>query len=150
MATINPTNQVDPAVMAANWGKGVQANSQKWLAKYLAPKRLFNADPTGSQNSWNTGIQRAVTLNSYANGLKAADPTVAANNAQQFGVNNYTNAGTQKAYKFQRKSAALAAALNSVAQTVNAMPRGKGANNEARMLQQTRGMAAYKGKITAS
>lgn len=150
MAQITPTNQVDANVMADNWGKGVQANSQKWLAKYLAPKRLFNADPTGAQNSWNTGVQKALSTNSYATGLKNADTAVAASNAQQFGVNNYTNAATQKAYKFKRKAAALATALNSVAQTVGAMPRGKGANNEARMLAQTRGMAAYKGKITSA
>lgn len=150
MATIAPTNQVNADVMADNWGKGVGANAPKWLAKYLAPKRAFNADPVGAQNSWNTGIQRAISVNSYATGMKNADLTVAANNAQQFGVNNYTNSGTQKAYKFKRKAAALASALNSVAATVNAMPRGKGANNEARMLAQTRGMAAYKGKITAA
>lgn len=149
MATIAPTNQIDPNVMADNWGKGVANNSAKWLAKYLAPRRAFNADPAGAQNSWNTGIQRAVSLNSYANGMKNADLTVAANNAQQFGVNNYTNSGTNKAYKFKRKATALAAALNAVAAQVHAMPRGKGANNEARMLAQTRGMAAYKGKITA-
>lgn len=149
MADINPTNTVDANRMKANWGKGVQANSQKWLEKYLNPKRKFNADPTGAQNSWNTGIQRAISVNSYANGMKNADTSVAANNAQQFGVNNYTNAATQKAYKYNRKADALAAALNSVGQTVNAMPRGKGANNEARMLAQTRGMAAYKGKITS-
>lgn len=150
MAQITPTNTIDAGRMKANWPKGVQANSQKWLEKYLAPKRAFNADPTGAQNSWNTGIQKAISLNSYANGLKNADTTVAANNAQQFGVNNYTNAATQKAYKFNRKADALAAALNAVAQTVNAMPRGKGANNEARMLAQTRGMAAYKGKIASA
>lgn len=149
MAAITPTNQVNAQTMAANWGKGVQANSQKWLNAYLNPRRLFNADPTGSQNSWNTGIQRALSLNSYAVGLQNADPTVAANNASQFGVNNYANSGTQKAYKYQRKSTALAAALNSVLQTVSAMPRGKGANNEARMLAMTRGMAAFKGKITS-
>jgi hypothetical protein len=148
MATITPTNQVNAQTMAANWGKGVAANSQKWLNAYLNPRRLFNADPTGAQSSWNTGIQRALTLNSYANGLKAADPNVAANNASQFGVNNYANSGTQKAYKFTNKSNSLAAALNAVGATVQSMPRGKGANNEARMLAQTRGMAAYKGKIT--
>lgn len=149
MATITPTKTVDAGTMAANWGKGVSANSQKWLNKYLNPRRLFNADPTGAQNSWNTGIQKALSLNSYATGLQHADPNIAANNASQFGVNNYANAGTQKAYKYTRKSVSLAAALNAVGQTVQGMPRGKGANNEARMLAQTRGMAAYKGKITA-
>ncbi len=149
MASITPTNQVNAQHMSDNWGKGVQANAQKWLTAYLNPRRLFNADPTGAQNSWNTGIQRAVSLNSYANGLKSADPNVAANNASQFGINNYTNAGTQKAYKYQRKATSLASALNSVLATVTAMPRGKGANNEARMLAMTRGMAAFKGKITA-
>ena len=150
MAAITPTNQVNAATMSANWGKGVANNSQKWLNAYLNPRRVFNADPNGAQTSWNAGIQRALSLNSYATGLQHADPTVAANNASQFGVNNYANSGTQKAYKYQRKSASLAAALNSVLQTVSAMPRGKGANNEARMLAMTRGMAAYKGKITAA
>jgi hypothetical protein len=147
MATITPTNQVNAATMAANWSKGVANNSSKWLAKYLAPKALFNANPAQSQAAWSTGVQAALAANSYANGMAAADPTQAANNATQYGQTNYANSGTTKAYKYTRKTNALAAAITQVAQQVAAMPKGKGANNNARMLAWSQGMAAFKGKI---
>lgn len=150
MATITPTNTVNAQTMASNWGKGVSNNAQKWLNKYLNPKALFNANPQAAQTEWANGVQKALANNTYATNLAAADPTVAANNASQFGVTNYANAGTQKAYKYQRKTQALANAENAVLAQIAAMPKGKGANNEARMLAWSRGMAAYKGKIASS
>jgi hypothetical protein len=150
MATITPTSQVNAATMAANWSKGVAANSGKWLAKYLAPKALFNANPAASQAAWSAGIQTALANNSYATGMANANVAVAASNAQNFGQTNYANSGTNKAYKYTNKSASLAAAITAVSQQVQAMPRGKGANNNNRMLAWSQGMAAYKGKITAS
>jgi len=148
-ATITPTNQVNPTTMAANWGKGVAANAQKWLNKYLNPKSLFNANPQQAQTAYATGVQAAIANNTYATGMANANIAQAAANASQFGVNNYAQSGTSKAYKYSAKVNALAAAENSVLATVNAMPKGKGAPNEARMLAWSRGMSAYKGKITA-
>lgn len=147
MATITPSSQVNAQTMAANWTKGVNNNAAKWLNKYLNPKAVFNANPAQAQQAWSTGVQAALAANSYSNGLAAADPTVAANNATQFGQTNYANSGTTKAYKYTRKTNALAAAITQVMQQVNAMPKGKGANNNARMLAWSQGMAAFKGKI---
>ena len=144
---ITPSTQINPTTMGNNWGTGVSNNAQKWLNKYLNPKALFNANPQQSQVAWSAGIQRAQSLNSYAAGLAAADPNQAATNAQNYGVTNYANSGTAKAYKYKAKVAALAAAETAVLQTVASMPKGSGANNEARMLAWARGMAAYKGKI---
>jgi len=150
MATITPTSQVNPQTMAANWSKGVANNSGKWLAKYLAPKAVFNANPAQAQTAWATGVQSALANNSYATGMANANVAQAANNAQQFGQTNYANAGTTKAYKYSAKAASLAAAITSVSQQIQAMPKGKGANNNARMLAWSQGMAAYKGKISSS
>lgn len=150
MATITPTNAVNPQTMSANWGKGVSNNAQKWLTKYLNPKILFNANPQSAQQAYAAGVQAALANNTYANNLAAADPTIAANNASQFGVTNYANAGTNKAYKYQRKTQSLANAINATLANVAQMPKGKGANNEARMLAWSRGMSAYKGKISSS
>jgi hypothetical protein len=136
--------------MAANWSKGVQNNSAKWLAKYLAPKALFNANPQQSQAAWATGVQAALAANTYSTGMANANVAQAANNAQQFGMTNYANSGTTKAYKYTAKSASLAAAITAVSQQVASMPRGKGANNQARMLAWANGMSAYKGKITSA
>ena len=147
MATITPTTQINPATMAAHWGPGVSSNAQKWLNKYLNPKALFNANPQQAQVAWNAGIQRAIANGTYATKLGAADTTMAANNASQFGVTNYANSGTAKAAKYAAKTQALAAAESTVLATVNAMPKGAGPNNEARMLAWSRGMAGYKGKI---
>ena len=147
MATITPTSQVNAATMAANWTKGVQGNSAKWLNKYLNPKSLFNANPAQAQQAWQAGVTAALAANSYQTGLAAADPAVAAANATTYGATNYANSGTAKAYKYQRKSAALAQAISTVAAQVNSMPKGKGANNINRMVAWANGMAAYKGKI---
>jgi len=149
-ATITPTSQVNAANMAANWSKGVANNGAKWLQKYLAPKALFNANPTAAQAAWQAGIQNAVANNSYATGMANANVQAAANNAQQFGQTNYVNAATTKAYKYTAKATSLAAAISAVSAQVASMPRGKGANNNARMLAWAQGMAAYKGKISAS
>jgi len=144
---ITPTTSINPTTMGNNWGTGVSANAQKWLNKYLNPKSLYNANPQQSQQAWTAGIQRAQSLNSYANGLANSDTNQAAANAQQFGVSNYANSGTAKAYKYKAKVQALAAAESSVLQQIQTMPKGQGGNNEARMLAWARGMAAYKGKI---
>jgi len=147
MATITPTLQTNPTTMAANWSKGVAANAQKWLAKYLNPKAAFNANPTQSQASWMAGINAAIARNAYATGLANADLGMAATNASTFGVTNYAASGTNKAAKFAAKAPALASAINAVRQQVESMPKGGLQNGIARMTAWATGMSAYKGKI---
>jgi hypothetical protein len=147
MATITPTNQINPTSMAANWGPGVINNAQKWQKKTLAPRALFNANPTQNQANWTTGVNRAASLGTYATKVAAVDLTAMANGIATYGTTNYAAAGTNKAAKYAAKTQALAAAETTVLATVLAMPKGTGANNEARMLAWSRGMAAYKGKI---
>lgn len=147
MATITPTLNTNPTTMAANWSKGVAANAQKWLNKYLNPKAAFNANPTQAQQAWITGINAAQARNAYANGMQNADLTMAANNASTFGVTNYAASGTNKAAKYSAKAPALANAINAVRATVEAMPKGGLTNGIARMTAWANGMAAYKGKI---
>ena len=91
--------------------------------------------------------QRAVAANKYASAMAAADVNQAAANMASFGATNWANAGTQKVQKFQKVSANLAAAISAVKATVSAMPRGKGANNQARMNAWFSGMGSYYGKI---
>ena len=147
MATITPTNQINAANMAANWGPGVSNNSQKWQKKTLAPKVLFNANPTQNQANWMTGVNRAAANGTYATKIAAVDLTAMANGIATYGTTNYAASGTQKAAKYAAKTTALAAAETAVLATVLGMPKGAGANNEARMLAWSRGMSAYKGKI---
>lgn len=149
MATITPTNNVNATTMASNWGKGVSANAAKWLNKYLNPKRLFNANPAQSQADWVAGVTAAQANNRYQNGLANADLTAAANNASQYGVNNYAQSGTSKAYKFAAKTNALAAAINAAVQAADATPRGPSGSqaNITRMTTFANTMHSYKGKI---
>jgi len=147
MPSITPTTQVNASTMAANWGPGVTNNAQKWQKKTLSPRAAFNANPQQNQQNWMTGVNNAAAQGTYATKIAAVDLNAMGNAIATYGTTNYAASGTQKAAKYAAKAPALAAALSSVAQTVNAMPTGKGANNEARMLAQTRGMAAFKGKI---
>ena len=147
MATITPTTTINPATMAANWGPGVQNNAQKWQTKTLNPRALFNANPTQNQANWVTGVQRAQAAGTYASKLAAVNLANMAAGISSYGTTNYAASGTQKAAKYAAKTQALAAAETAVRQSVDARPTGKGANNEARMLAWSRGMAAYKGKI---
>lgn len=146
---ITPTLQVDPTTMTNNWSAGLSSptNQQKLVAKYLKPKRAFNADPMGSQGAWQQGISRAQAANKYATGMQNANTDQAAANMQQYGGTNWGQAGTSKKYKYAAKAANLAAAINSVQATVSSMPRGRGANNIARMVAWAQGMSAYYGKI---
>ncbi|HEY2108240.1 MAG TPA: hypothetical protein VGH29_20745 [Candidatus Binataceae bacterium] len=146
---ITPTLNVDPVEMTNAWSAGLAnpTNAQKLIAHYLKPRIAFNANPAGSQAAWQLGINKAMAANKYANGMANADLVAAANNMTQFGGANWANAGTSKKYKYSKKSAALAAAINAVRATVEAMPRGKGANNIARMVAWAQGMGAYYGKI---
>lgn len=148
---ITPTLTVDPNVMANNWSAGLanSTNAAKLVYKYQHPKRAFNANPTQQQADFASGVQRAVAANKYATGMANADLNAAAANMQQFGATNWSNAGTAKKYKFQRKAASLAAAINQVMQNVEAMPKGRGANNRARMMAWHDQMSAFYGKITA-
>ena len=147
MATITPTNQINAANMAANWGPGVINNAQKWQKKTLAPKVLFNANPTQNQANWTTGVNAAAAAGTYAAKIAAVDLTAMANGIATYGTTNYGASGTQKAAKYAAKTTALAAAETAVLATVINMPKGAGPNNEARMLAWSRGMRAYKGKI---
>jgi hypothetical protein len=146
-ATITPTSTINPATMAANWTKGVTNNGQKWLNKYLNPRALFNANAAQSQLAWQAGINRAMALGTYATKLAAADPTMAANNASTFGVQNYATSGTTHAPKYAAKTAALASALSTVRAQVLSMPNATLQDRLARMAAMANGMAAYKGKI---
>lgn len=149
---ITPTLQVDPAVMTNNWSAGL-ANPNavaKLLYKYQHPKRAFNHDPHGQQNAYQAGITRALQANKYATGMQHADLNQAAANMVSHGGQNWSNAGQAKKYKFQRKAASLAAAINSSMAAVETMPKGRGANNRARMLAWFDQMSSHYGKITSA
>jgi hypothetical protein len=143
------TTTVNPQTMVANWQAGLQnpTNQAKLIAKYANPKILFNANPTQSQQALLNGVQRAVSANKYANAMAAVDVNQAATNMAQFGGTNWSNAGTTKLYKVQKTAANLASAISAVKATVNAMPKGRGANNQARMNAWFSGMSQYYGKI---
>ena len=151
MATITPTTTVSPTTMTANWTAGLQSptNQAKLIAKYLAPKKFFNADPAGAQAAYSTGVTRVIAANKYASGMQNANVQQAANNMQQYGGANWSASGTSKAYKFAAVAPALASAISAVQQTVNAMPKGRGPANIARMNAWANGMMAYYGKIKA-
>ena len=146
---ITPTLNVNPTVMIANWTAGLQnpTNQQKLINKYNNPKRAFNADPAGAQQAYSTGVTRAIQANKYASGMANADLNKASANMTQYGGANWGAAGTAKAYKYAAVAPALAAAISSVSATVASMTKGRGANNQARMLAWFNGMSAYYGKI---
>jgi hypothetical protein len=146
---ITPTLNVNPATMLANWTAGLQnpTNQQKLINKYNNPKVAFNANPAQAQAAWQTGITRAISANKYANGMANANLNQASANMTNYGGANWSASGTSKAYKYQAIATALAAAINTVRATVAAMPKGKGANNQARMNAWFTGMSAYYGKI---
>jgi hypothetical protein len=146
---ITPTLTVDPTVMTNNWSAGLAnpTNQQKLVYKYTHPKKLFNADPAGAQVAYQAGVTRAIAANKYQHGLANADPNVAATNMTNYGAANWGQSGTNKKYKYQAKAANLANAINAVQSTVSSMPKGRGANNIARMNAWAQGMAAYYGKI---
>jgi hypothetical protein len=149
MPPITPTLQVNPTTMVNNWSAGLQnpTNQQKLINKYNNPKVAFNANPAQAQASWQAGVTRAIAANKYANGMAAADLNQASANMTQYGGANWSNAGTTKKYKYAAVAPALANAINSVMATVAAMPKGRGANNQARMNAWFTGMSAYYGKI---
>jgi len=146
---ITPTNQVNSQTMIANWTAGLQnpTNQQKLIAKYNNPKRAFNADPAGAQSAYSAGVTRAIQANKYASGMANADLNKASANMTQYGGANWGAAGTSKAYKYAAVAPALAAAISAVSATVASMNKGRGANNQARMLAWFNGMSAYYGKI---
>jgi hypothetical protein len=147
MATITPTTTINPTTMAANWGPGVTNNAQKWQNKTLNPRALFNANPTQNQANWTAGVQAAAAQGTYATKIQNVNLGTMATAISTYGTSNYAAAGTNKAAKYAAKAQALAAAESQVLATVSAMPKGRGANNNARMLAWSNGMATYRGKI---
>ena len=146
---ITPTSTVDPSVMTNNWSAGLQSptNQQKLVYKYTHPRIAFNANPTHAQQALLAGVQRAVAANKYASSMAAVDLNKAGDNMTTYGAANWANAGTNKKYKFAAVAPALAAAITSVKNTVNAMPKGRGQNAKARMNAWFDGMSSYYGKI---
>ena len=147
MATITPTSTINPATMAAHWGPGVSANAGKWMNKTLNPRVLFNQNPAQNQNNWIQGVNAAAAAGIYATKIAAVDLTAMANGIASYGQTNYAASGTQKAAKYAAKTNALAAAESTVLAQVLAMPKGRGAANDARQLAWSQLMRAYKGKI---
>lgn len=143
------TTTVSPTTMTTNWGAALQnpTNVAKLLNKYQNPKALYNANPQAAQTALLNGVTRAVQANKYANAMANSDVNQAAANMVSYGGANWSNAGVNKLYKYQKVSANLAAAISAVRATVNAMPKGRGANNQARMNAWFTGMSAYYGKI---
>lgn len=147
MATITPTLTVDPARMAANWGPGVQNNATKWRDKTLTPKRMFNANAAQSQATLLQAVQTAVAANRYVNSVGRVDLTAMANAIDTYGMNNYSQAGINKAPKYAAKTTKLATAINAALAQVALIPRGTAANNDNRALTFARVMRTYKGTI---
>jgi|SRR5215469_5243471 len=143
------TSTVSAQTMVSNWTAGLQnpVNQQKLINKYSNPRALFNANPAAAQTALLAGVQRAVAANKYAASMAAADVNQAAANMASFGAANWANAGTNKVHKFQKVAANLASAISAVKATVNQMPKGRGANNQARMNAWFSGMSAYYGKL---
>jgi hypothetical protein len=146
---ITPSLTVNPTTMTNNWSAGLQSpvNQQKLINKYNNPHKLMNYDPPGQQQEWIQGVTRAQTANKYANGMANIDLNAASLNMTQYGGVNWSTAGTSKKYKYANKSVNLANAINAVMATVAAMPKGRGANNLARMNAWANGMMQYYGKI---
>jgi hypothetical protein len=147
MATITPTLTVNPANMAKNWGPGVTQNAQKWQFKTLNPKRMFNADPQRAQADWAAGVARAQAMGTYATKLANVDTAMMANAIATYGTSNYSAAGSNKAAKYAAKTTALAALITSAMQAAAALPGGKGAASDARMLAFKHRMEQGKGTI---
>ena len=149
MPPITPTLTVDPTVMTNNWSAALAnpTSQAKLIYKYLHPHKQFNADPAGAQNAYQQGVARAIASGKYAHNFGAADPNKAADNMQNYGGANWSAAGTNKKYKFAAKAQNLASAINSVMATVASLPKGRGANNKARMNAWFDGMSAFYGKI---
>jgi len=144
---ITPRSGVNAASMAANWSKGVAGAAQKYVQGATNPRRLFNADPAGSQSSWANGVNNALTNNRYANGLSSTDLNQMATNITNFGGARYAQAGTAKAAKFTAKSSGLAAAISSAQQSIANMPRDTPQARIARSQAFQTAMLAFKGKI---
>lgn len=146
---LTPTSTVDPNNMTNNWSASLQSplNQQKLIYKYSHPAVAFNANPQAAQAALQAGVARAVAANKYANSMAAVDVNKAADNMAAYGGANWSNAGTAKKYKFAAVAPALAAAITAVKTQVASMPRGRGANNQARMNAWFTGMGGYYGKI---
>ncbi len=149
---ITPTLTIDHNVMTQHWQAGLQSpqNAAKLIYKYDHPHRVFNFNPPQQEADFAAGVQRAVSAHKYASGIAGADLNAASKNMTDHGGSNWSQSGTTKLYKFARKAASLAAAENNVLAQVERMPKGRGANNRARMLAWHDLMSAYYGKITSA
>lgn len=149
---LTPTTTVDPTRMTDNWAASLQSpvNQAKLVYKYTHMPVAFNANPGQAQQRLLDGVNRAVQANKYATSMAHADVNKAADNMVAYGGQNWANAGTQKKYKYAAVAPALAAMITSVKSQVHAMPKGRGANNRARMNAWFDGTSAYYGKIKAA
>ena len=135
---------VDANTMATNWSSGVQRSGAKWAAGALKPRRMFNADPAGATAAWTAGVSAAAP--SYQSGLANADLATMESNINGVGQQRYSQAGTAKAAKFQKKAASLSSAISSVLSSLPA-DRSTPSARIARMTAFATGMHNLKGKI---
>lgn len=148
MASITPTLTINPTTMANNWKTYTAQAGPKWLAKYLAPRSAFNADPTGWQTAWYNGVQAAHAAGTPAKHFGAASVlNKAATAASTYGQTNYVNAATNKAGNYAASAGALATALSNARAHVAAMPNGTFEQRQQRMIAWATQMHAVKGTI---
>lgn len=139
-----PRTQIDAGTMTQNWSQGVQRSGAKWAAGALKPRRMFNSDPSAAASSWAAGV--AAAQPTYQAGLQGADLAVMEANINGVGQQRYSQAGTAKVAKFQKKAVNLAAALTQVRASLPAS-RATVQDRIARSVAQQQGMHALKGKI---
>jgi hypothetical protein len=135
---ITPTLQVDATKMTNNWSAGLASatNAAKLVDKYQHPKRFFNYNPSQQQQDYAAGVSRAVAAGKYASGMAGADLNAAATNMVNHGATNWSNAGTSKKYKYQRKATSLAAAINTVLANEQSRPDAGLARPDERLLRE--------------
>jgi len=136
--------QIDPGTMTTNWSAGVQRSGAKWASGALKPRRMFNANPQAASSAWAAGV--AAAQPTYQAGLSGTDLAVMEANINGVGQQRYSQAGTQKVAKFQKKAPALATAISTVVAGLPA-DRSSAQARIARMTQFATNMHAQKGKI---
>lgn len=108
--TVRAAN-IDPTSMATNWSAGIARSGDKWAKGFANPRRDPRAAAAAASGTW--AQNTAAAVDRYRQNVGNYDADAAIANANNVGKGRYSQAGTQKAAKFQKKAAALASAIQA-------------------------------------
>lgn len=135
---------IDATTWASRWAAGVEGASEKVTQGVQSTTKDPIQSAIAAAATWQRNVSSAAALQAYKSGLGRSNKAQWQAAMIDKGIPNMGVGARAKQAMMPAIMAPVLAYASATQAAVNAMPKGKGANNEARMLAWSRRMGQYK------